>query len=55
MGHTVVEMPVNHRPRVAGEAKYGVWDRAAVGIYDCLSVRWMARRRRPVECDEVER
>lgn len=55
MGYTVVEMPVNHRPRVAGVTKYGMWDRAAVGIYDSLSVRWMGRRRRPVECDEVER
>jgi glycosyltransferase involved in cell wall biosynthesis len=55
MGYTVVEMSVNHRPRAAGETKYGMWDRAVVGVYDCLSVRWMGRRRRPVDSDEVVR
>ncbi len=53
LGHTVVEMPVNHRPRAAGTTKYGAWDRAVVGIYDCLAVRWMARRRTPVAYDVV--
>lgn len=49
----VVEVPVNHRPRVAGVAKYGVWNRALPGLFDCLAVRWMAKRRRPVTCEEA--
>ncbi len=49
MGCTVIEMPVNHRPRVAGEAKYGVWNRAIPGLIDCIAVRWMRSRRRPVD------
>ncbi|MDX1388263.1 MAG: glycosyltransferase family 2 protein [Acidobacteriota bacterium] len=53
LGYNVVEIPVNHRPRTAGATKYGAWDRAVVGIYDCLAVRWMARRRTPVAYDVV--
>ena len=48
LGYTVIEIPVHHRPRVAGHAKYGVWSRALPGFIDCLAVRWMRRRRRPV-------
>lgn len=43
-GGRVVEVPVNHRPRVAGQAKYGVGNRAFRGLYDCMAVRWMRRR-----------
>jgi glycosyltransferase involved in cell wall biosynthesis len=47
---TVVEMTVNHRPRKCGQTKYGlgIWSRAIPGLLDCLAVRWMSRRRRPV-------
>jgi dolichol-phosphate mannosyltransferase len=48
-GFVVIETPVNHRPRVAGVAKYGVMNRAIPGLFDCLAVRWMSRRRRPVK------
>ncbi len=54
MGYRVVEMPVNHRARVAGKAKYGVWNRALPGLIDCFAVRWMRNRRRPVEAVELE-
>jgi glycosyltransferase involved in cell wall biosynthesis len=47
LGFKVVEMPVNHRPRVAGKAKYGIVNRAIPGLIDCVAVRWMANRRRP--------
>jgi glycosyltransferase involved in cell wall biosynthesis len=53
MGYRVVEMPVNHRPRTAGEAKYGVWNRAIPGLIDCFAIRWMRSRRRPVSAEEV--
>jgi glycosyltransferase involved in cell wall biosynthesis len=56
MGFTVVEMPVNHRPRHAGTSKYGlgVASRAIPGFIDCLAVRWMRARRRPVVAVPVE-
>ncbi|MCA9287480.1 MAG: glycosyltransferase family 2 protein [Phycisphaerales bacterium] len=56
LGYTVVEMPVNHRPRAHGETKYGagVLTRALPGLIDCFAVRWMRNRRRAVTCDAVE-
>lgn len=55
LGYTVVELPVAHRARHAGEPKYGlgITQRALPGLIDCFAVRWMSRRRRmpgtPVE------
>ncbi|HEX3485993.1 MAG TPA: glycosyltransferase family 2 protein [Micropepsaceae bacterium] len=43
-GYDVRFMPVGHRPRGAGRSKYGVWDRAWVGISDLLGVIWLKRR-----------
>lgn len=50
MGYHVTQMPVNHRPRVAGTSKYGmgILQRAIPGLIDLFAVRWMASRRRPV-------
>lgn len=55
LGFTVVEMKVNHRPRTAGETKYGmgITKRAIPGLLDLLAVRWMRGRRRPVASAEV--
>jgi dolichol-phosphate mannosyltransferase len=44
-GATTKEVPVNHRPRVAGVSKYGVWDRVGSGIFDLIGVRWYQKRR----------
>ncbi len=53
LGFTVVEMPVHHRPRTAGEPKYGTGlGRAIPALFDSLAVRWMDRRRRDVTWDE---
>jgi dolichol-phosphate mannosyltransferase len=52
-GFTVIETPVRHRLRVAGQAKYGIWNRAIPGLIDCFAVRWMRSRRRPVQFDEL--
>lgn len=56
LGYTVVEMPVNHRARHAGETKYGmgITQRALPGLMDCFAVRWMRARRRPVTHRVVE-
>ena len=43
-GHEVRFMPVGHRPRGAGRSKYGVWDRALVGLSDLIGVMWLKRR-----------
>jgi dolichol-phosphate mannosyltransferase len=44
LGGRVVEVDVNHRPRAAGVAKYGVGNRALRGLRDCFAVRWLAVR-----------
>jgi glycosyltransferase involved in cell wall biosynthesis len=54
LGFTVVEMAVNHRPRTAGVAKYGAWNRALPGLRDLFAVRWMRTRLRPVTCQPCE-
>jgi dolichol-phosphate mannosyltransferase len=43
-GYSVLEVEVNHRPRIAGTAKYGVWNRVFCALKDTFAVRWMASR-----------
>jgi dolichol-phosphate mannosyltransferase len=43
-GREVRFVEVNHRPRLHGTSKYGVIDRALVGINDLLGVRWLQKR-----------
>ena len=54
-GGTVVEMPVNHRPRRFGQSKYGAMNRALRGLADCFAVRWMASRNVRYRAEEVGR
>ena len=44
-GFRVVEVPVSHRPRLAGSSKYGIWNRLWKGLSDLRAVRWMQRNR----------
>jgi len=46
LGARIIELPVHHRPRVAGVAKYGVLNRGFVGLVDCFAMRWMLKRHR---------
>jgi glycosyltransferase involved in cell wall biosynthesis len=48
-GYGVKEIPVNHRPRTRGEAKYGIRDRLWRGLADCVAIRWYRRRCFPAE------
>lgn len=43
-GFSVVEVPVNHKPRSAGRTHYGVWNRLFKSSADLLAVRWMKKR-----------
>lgn len=55
LGCTVVEVPVAHRARHAGETKYGagITKRALPGLIDCFAVRWMGARRQPIGAFEA--
>jgi len=55
LGYKVEEVRVTHRPRVAGETKYGfgIVQRALPGLIDLFAVRYMRTRRRPTTSVEV--
>jgi dolichol-phosphate mannosyltransferase len=53
-GYSVYETPVKHSPRHAGMAKYGFGNRAFVGIYDLIGVRWLKKRYLRYEASEVQ-
>jgi len=44
MGYKLVEIAVNHRPRIAGVSKYGFGNRAWKATMDMFAVRWMLSR-----------
>jgi dolichol-phosphate mannosyltransferase len=50
LGHPLVCVPVNHRPRLAGKSKYTNFGRAAVGVADMLGTIWLRRRTRLPGC-----
>ncbi|HEY5603858.1 MAG TPA: glycosyltransferase family 2 protein [Gammaproteobacteria bacterium] len=52
-GGTVINVPVNHRPRKAGVSKYGLFDRLWVGIVDLAGVLWLQRRPCNVNAQEL--
>jgi glycosyltransferase involved in cell wall biosynthesis len=43
-GWGIAHVPVADRPRTTGRSKYGVLDRALVGLPDLLGVWWLVRR-----------
>lgn len=40
----ITQMPVQHFPRIAGKAKYGVWNRLFGPLTDCFAYLWMKRK-----------
>jgi len=43
-GAIVKELPVAHRPRVAGRSKYGIWNRLGRGLWDLAMISWYRKR-----------
>ena len=43
-GFNVVSIQITHRPRTAGQSKYGVIDRLCAGIIDLIGMLWLIRR-----------
>ena len=41
---SVVQIPVRHFPRVAGTAKFGVWNRLLGPLMDCFAYLWMKKK-----------
>ncbi len=44
MGYAVGEIPVNHRPRIAGVSKVIGWQRAIRATIDLIGMLWLSRR-----------
>ncbi len=44
-GYRLMEIPVNHRPRLFGQTKYGLGNRAVRATVDMFGVRWLLSRR----------
>jgi dolichol-phosphate mannosyltransferase len=53
-GKSVLQLPVNHRPRIAGTAKYGMRNRVFRAFADLMAVRWMKQRRLDYEVTHHE-
>lgn len=47
-GFELVLVDINHRPRIAGVAKYGLWNRLGPGIVDLFGMLWLSCRRRVI-------
>ncbi len=54
-GFTVTQVEVDHRPRLHGRTKYGVFDRLRATVPDLMAVRWMQKRTPQYSVREVER
>jgi dolichol-phosphate mannosyltransferase len=53
-GWKTVSVPVNHRPRGAGQSKYTNLGRALVGVRDLMGVAWLIKRSRLTAVRELE-
>lgn len=40
----ILQVPVQHFPRIAGKAKYGVWNRLIGPLMDCFAYLWMKKK-----------
>ena len=40
----IKQIPVKHFPRIAGEAKYGLWNRLIGPLVDCFAYLWMKKK-----------
>lgn len=52
-GARIEELPVNHRPRAAGNSKYTNWGRLKETLWDLWAVRWMQKRHRAPRVREL--
>lgn len=41
---SIKQIPVQHFPRIAGEAKYGLWNRLFGPLMDCFAYVWMKKK-----------
>ena len=40
----IIQIPVQHFPRIAGQAKFGLWNRLFGPLMDCFAYLWMKKK-----------
>jgi len=40
----IIQIPVQHFPRIAGQAKFGLWNRLVGPLMDCFAYLWMKKK-----------
>ncbi len=40
----IIQVPVRHFPRIAGQAKFGLWNRLLGPLSDCFAYLWMKKK-----------
>ncbi len=43
-GGVIKQVPVRHFPRIAGQAKFGLWNRLLGPLMDCFAYSWMKKK-----------
>ncbi|MCM4168790.1 Undecaprenyl-phosphate 4-deoxy-4-formamido-L-arabinose transferase [Arenibacter antarcticus] len=41
---TIIQIPIRHFPRMAGTAKFGLWNRLLGPLMDCFAYLWMKKK-----------
>ena len=54
-GARVVQVPVNHRPRIHGSSKYRLFNRLIGPLMDLFAVRWMQKRHLGYTSKEIDK
>lgn len=50
---TIVQIPVRHFPRMAGTAKFGLWNRLLGPLMDCFAYLWMKKKYINYEIEKI--
>ena len=40
----IIQIPIRHYPRIAGQAKFGLWNRLLGPLSDCFAYLWMKKK-----------
>ena len=50
---SIVQIPIRHFPRMAGTAKFGLWNRLLGPLMDCFAYLWMKKKYINYQVDKI--
>ncbi|NKI26301.1 glycosyltransferase family 2 protein [Arenibacter sp. 6A1] len=50
---SVIQIPIRHFPRMAGQAKFGLWNRLLGPLMDCFAYLWMKKKYINYEVEKI--